>query len=43
VQLYKSAGYRTVSLEPVWMAPLMLRSARLMLMMKRLRKTEIRG
>jgi len=37
VQLYKSAGYRTVSLEPVWMAPLMLRSARLMLMMKRLR------
>jgi ribosomal protein S18 acetylase RimI-like enzyme len=43
VQLYRSAGYRTVSLEPVWMAPLMLRSARLMLMMKRLTKTDIRG
>lgn len=36
VRLYQTAGYRTVSLEPPWMAPLMLRSVRLMLMMKRL-------
>ena len=36
VALYRTAGYKTVSVEPPWMGPLMLRTARLVLMVKRL-------